>query len=117
MGTSSLVINEKEPMTIEDIARLVELTMKDRPAKIYLFGSHARNQASTESDIDFLVESSDSLITLEIMGAIEEILGDDKNFKCQAITMKQLSKADEEFRKSVESDMMLIYDRSRSDQL
>ena len=102
---------DKEPMTIEDITRLVELVMNDRPAKIYLFGSHARNQASTDSDIDLLVESSDALITLDLMGAIEEIVGDDKNFKCQAITMKQLSKADEEFRKSVETDMVLIYDK------
>ena len=102
---------EKEPMTIEDITKLVELVMNDRSAKIYLFGSHARNQASTESDIDLLVESSDALITLDLMGAIEDIVGDDKNFKCQAITMKQLSKADEEFRKSVETDMVLIYDK------
>ena len=102
---------DKEPMTIEDITRLVELVMNDRPAKIYLFGSHARNQASTDSDIDLLIESSDALITLDLMGAIEEIVGDDKNFKCQAITMKQLSKADEEFRKSVETDMVLIYDK------
>lgn len=102
---------DKEPMTIEDITRLVELVMNDRSAKIYLFGSHARNQASTDSDIDLLVESSDALITLDLMGAIEDIVGDDKSFKCQAITMKQLSKANEEFRKSVETDMVLIYDK------
>ena len=111
MDATSRRIDEKEPMTVEDIARVVRIVMKDRPAKIYLFGSHARNQDSIESDIDLLVESSDALITLEIMGAIEEILGDDENFKCQAITTKQLSKADEEFRKSVETDMMLIYDK------
>ena len=111
MESESLRIDEKEQMNIEDIARLVELVMNDRPAKIYLFGSHSRNQAAAESDIDLVVESSDALITLEIMGAIEEILGYDENFKCQAITMKQLSKADEEFRKSVESDMVLIYDK------
>lgn len=102
---------EKEPMMIEDITRLVELVMQDRSAKIYLFGSHARNQASVESDIDLIVDSSDALLTLDLMGAIEDIVGDDKNFKCQAITMKQLSKADEEFRKSVEKDMVLIYDK------
>ena len=102
---------EKEPMTIEDITRLVELVMNDRSAKIYLFGSHARNQASVESDIDLVVDSSAALLTLDIMGAIEDIIGDDKNFKCQAITTKQLSKADEEFRKSVETDMVLIYDK------
>lgn len=111
MDAESLRIEEKEPITVEDIARVVRLVMKDRPAKIYLFGSHARNQASVESDIDLVVESSDALLRLELMGAIENLVGDDKNFKCQAITMKQLSNADEEFRKSVETDMMLIYDK------
>ena len=102
---------DQESMTVEDITRLVELVMNDRSAKIYLFGSHARNQASVDSDIDLVVDSSDALLTLDLMGAIEDIVGDDKNFKCQAITMKQLSKADEEFRKSVETDMVLIYDK------
>lgn len=102
---------EKETMTLEDIARLVELAMNDRPAKIYLFGSHARNQASVNSDIDLVVESSDALLTLDLMGTIEEMIGDDESFKCQAITMKQLHKSDEEFRKSVEKDMVLIYDK------
>ena len=102
---------EKEPMTIEDIAHLVEIAMNDRSAKVYLFGSHARNQASIYSDIDLVVESSDALLTLELMGTIEEMIGDGESFKCQAITMKQLCKADEEFRKSVETDMVLIYDK------
>lgn len=102
---------EKEPMTIEDITRLVEIAMNDRSAKVFLFGSHARNQASIYSDIDLVVESSDALLTLDLMGTIEEMIGDGESFKCQAITMKQLSKADEEFRKSVETDMVLIYDK------
>lgn len=102
---------EKEPMTIEDITRLVEIAMNDRSAKVYLFGSHARNQASVYSDIDLVVESSDALLTLELMGTIEEMIGDGESFKCQAITMKQLYKADKEFRKSVETDMVLIYDK------
>lgn len=98
-------------MTIEEITRLVELVMNDLSAKVYLFGSHARNQSSTDSDIDLVIDSKDLLLTLDLMGAIEEILGDDENFKCQAITIKQLYKADEEFRKSVETDMVLIYDK------
>lgn len=102
---------EKEPMTIEDITRLVKIAMNDRSAKVYLFGSHARNQASIYSDIDLVVESSDALLTLDLMGTIEEMIGDGESFKCQAITMKQLYKADEEFRKSVETDMVLIYDK------
>lgn len=102
---------EKETMTIEDITRLVELAMNDQSAKIYLFGSHARNQASVNSDIDLVVESSDALLTLDLMGTIEEMIGDDESFKCQAITMKQLHKSDEEFRKSVETDMVKIYDK------
>lgn len=102
---------DEEVLSIEEITRLVKDAMDGRSGKVYLFGSYSRNQASVYSDIDLVVESSDALLTLDLMGTIEEMIGDDKDFKCQAITMKQLYKADEEFRKSVEMDMVLIYDK------
>lgn len=102
---------DKEVLSIDEITRLVKDAMDGRSGKVYLFGSYSRNQASIHSDIDLVVESSDALLTLDLMGTIEEMIGDDKNFKCQAITMKQLSRADEEFRSSVEKDMVLIYDK------
>ena len=102
---------DNEPLTISEITRLVNDTMRNRSAKVYLFGSHARGQATKHSDIDLVVDSEDKLLTLSLMGEIEYMCGNNIDYKCQAITMSQLTKADEEFRQSVEKDMVLIYEK------
>lgn len=100
---------DKEVLSIEEITRLVKDAMNGRDGKVYLFGSYARNEASIHSDIDLIVDSIDPLLMLHLMGAIEEMIGNEIDYKCQAITMTQLSSAGEEFKKSVEKDMTLIY--------
>lgn len=102
---------DDEPLTITEITRLVNDAMRNRSAKVYLFGSHARGQATKYSDIDLVVDSEDKLLTLSLMGEIEYMCGNNIDYKCQAITMSQLTKADEEFRQSVEKDMVLIYEK------
>lgn len=102
---------DNEPLTITEITRLVNDAMRNRSAKVYLFGSYARGQATKHSDIDLVVDSSDKFLSLELMGAIEELIGNEIDYKCQAITMSQLTKADDEFRHSVEKDMVLIYEK------
>ena len=102
---------DEEVLTIDEITRLVKDAMDGRSGEVYLFGSYARNQASIHSDIDLIVDSTDPLLTLHLMGTIEEMIGNEIDYKCQAITMSQLAKAEEKFRSSVEKDMMLIYDK------
>lgn len=102
---------DEEVLSIEEITRLVKAAMNDRPGEVYLFGSYARNQASIHSDIDLIVDSTDPLLMLHLTGAIEEMCGNEIDYKCQVITMSQLTKAEEKFRSSVEKDMMLIYDK------
>lgn len=102
---------DNEPLTISEITRLVNDAMRNRAAKIYLFGSYARGQATKHSDIDLVVDSEDKFLTLSLMGEIEYMCGNNIDYKCQAITMSQLTKADEEFRQSVEKDMVLIYEK------
>ena len=102
---------DNEPLTISEITRLVNDAMRNRSAKVYLFGSYARGQATKHSDIDLVVDSEDKLLTLSLMGEIEYMCGNNIDYKCQAITMSQLTKADEEFRRSVEKDMVLIYEK------
>lgn len=101
----------EEVLSIEEIRRLVKDAMDDRPGEVYLFGSYARNQASIHSDIDLIVDSTDPLLSLHLMGAIEEMCGNEIDYKCQVITMSQLTKAEERFRSSVEKDMVLIYEK------
>ena len=102
---------DEEVLSIEEITRLVKDAMDGRPGEVYLFGSYARNQASIHSDIDLIVDSTDPLLMLHLTGAIEEMCGNEIDYKCQVITMSQLTKAEEKFRSSVEKDMMLIYDK------
>lgn len=102
---------DDEPLTITEITRLVNDAMRNRSAKVYLFGSYARGQATKHSDIDLVVDSEDKFLTLSLMGEIEYMCGNNIDYKCQAITMSQLTKADEEFRQSVEKDMVLIYEK------
>lgn len=102
---------DEEVLSIEEITRLVKAAMDDRPGEVYLFGSYARNQASIHSDIDLIVDSTDPFLMLHLTGAIERMCGNEIDYKCQVITMSQLTKAEEKFRSSVEKDMMLIYDK------
>ena len=100
---------DEEVLTVDEIRRLVRDAMNDRPGEVYLFGSYARNQASIHSDIDLIVDSIDPLLSLHLTGAIEEMCGNEIDYKCQVITMSQLTKAEEKFRSSVEKDMILLY--------
>lgn len=100
---------DEEVLTVDEIRRLVRDAMDGRPGEVYLFGSYARNQASIHSDIDLIVDSTDPLLMLHLTGAIEEMCGNEIDYKCQAITMSQLTKAEEKFRSSVEKDMILLY--------
>lgn len=102
---------DEEVLTIDEIRRLVKDAMDDRPGEVYLFGSYARNQASIHSDIDLILDSTDPLLMLNLTGTIERMIGNEIDYKCQVITMTQLSNAEEKFKKSVEKDMVLIYEK------
>lgn len=102
---------DEEVLTVDEIRRIVRDAMDGRSGEVYLFGSYARNQASIHSDIDLIVDSTDPFLMLHLMGTIEEMIGNEIDYKCQVITMSQLTKAEEKFRSSVEKDMMLIYDK------
>ena len=102
---------DEEVLSIEEITRLVKAAMDSRSGEVYLFGSYARNQASIHSDIDLIVDSTDPLLSLHLTGAIERMCGNEIDYKCQVITMRQLKESKEKFRSSVEKDMVLIYEK------
>lgn len=102
---------DEEVLTVDEIRRLVRDAMDDRPGEVYLFGSYARNQASIHSDIDLIVDSTDPFLMLHLTGAIEEMCGNEIDYKCQVITMRQLKESKEKFRSSVEKDIVLIYEK------
>ena len=102
---------DKEVLSIDEITRLVKDAMNGRSGKVYLFGSYARNKASIHSDIDLILDSNNDLMMLNLTGTIERMAGNGIDYKCQVITMTQLSNAEEKFKRSVEKDMVLIYEK------
>ena len=102
---------DEEVLTIEEITRLVKDAMDGRSGEVYLFGSYARNQASIHSEIDLILDSNNDLMMLNLTGTIERMIGNEIDYKCQVLTMTQLSNAEEKFKKSVEKDMVLIYEK------
>lgn len=66
-----------------------ELLKKYRVRKIGLFGSYVRNQASSESDIDFIVEFEEKTFDnyLELSFALEDLF----NKKVDLLTEKGIS--------------------------
>ncbi len=60
--------------TIEKITALVKpLAEKYRVQRIYLFGSYARGEAGSDSDLDFLVYGGESFKLTEIFSLAEEL--------------------------------------------
>lgn len=102
---------DKEVLSIDEITRLVKDAMNGRDGEVYLFGSYARNEASIHSDIDLILDSTDPLLMLNLTGSIERMFGNEIDYKCQVITIRQLKGSKEEFRSSVEKDMILIYEK------
>lgn len=102
---------DKEVLSIDEITRLVKDAMNGRDGEVYLFGSYARNEASIHSDIDLILDSTDPLLMLNLTGSIERMFGNEIDYKCQVITIRQLKGSKEEFRSSVEKDMVLIYEK------
>lgn len=98
-------------MSIEKIRLVLAEIMKGRKAVIYLYGSHARQTATEHSDIDLIVDSTDPTLKLEIMGEFEYLFGNDKDYVCQAITMKQFRRMSDEFIRSAEKDMVIVYEK------
>ena len=62
--------------TIEEIKNLVKpIAEKYQVQKIYLFGSYARGEANTDSDLDFLVYGGEGFRFTMIFALAEELRG------------------------------------------
>ena len=76
-------------ITLNEIKHLVTPVMKQFPVKtLTLYGSYARNEATEESDIDFIVDSNDELLgwgLCSLLGELAEVLP--KPFHCYEKSM------------------------------
>ena len=75
--------NSAKTYTLEEIKNIIhshEVTLKDKfkAIKFYLFGSYARGEQTSESDIDLLVDTDESMSLFEFIDLndyLEEIFG------------------------------------------
>jgi predicted nucleotidyltransferase len=78
---------------IEEI--IAGVAKKYELASVYLFGSYARNEAREDSDIDFLVDRTDSKIkSLFDLGELYNLLGESLNKQIDIVTTSSLTDAD-----------------------
>ena len=103
--------------SIQELKDIVApLAQKYGAQRVYLFGSYARNEATEQSDIDLLVDTSGtalrSLFSLgQLYCDLEKALGK----KIDLITMSSLEQedrfsSDELFRRNVERERVKLYD-------
>ena len=60
-------------LSLQEIAQCVTpLAKKYKIAEVYVFGSYARNEATSESDVDFLVELQKGASLFDLMDLQDE---------------------------------------------
>ncbi len=97
--------------TIEEIKKIISpIAASHGIEKIFLFGSYARGEATSESDIDFRIEAS-AIKTLFEMGALYADLEDAFGKNLDLITTSSLKyNNDTLFLRNMRKDEKIIYD-------
>lgn len=93
--------------TIEEIRKICIpiFQKKDYINKVYLFGSYARNEATSISDIDFAVFLSNKKIGLEFY-SLYEMLSNALNKKVDVLCEEEINRI---MKKAFDKDKVLIY--------
>lgn len=102
--------------TVEEIRRrITSVAVRYRLKAVYLFGSYARGEATDESDIDFLIDTSGTpLKGLFALGAVYCDLEDALQKKIDLITTSALEQraqvpSDITFRENVARERVKLY--------
>ena len=96
-------------MTLDEIKNLVTPVMEQFPVQsLILYGSYARNEATEESDIDFIVDSNDKLLgwgLCSLLGELADVLP--KPFHCYE---KSMIIKNDELLNNIERDGVVLYE-------
>jgi uncharacterized protein len=78
-------------MINQDLQReIISAMAKFKPTRIDIFGSYARNEQTSESDLDILVDFGETVNLIEIIG-IEQELSERLGVKVDLVTMRSLN--------------------------
>jgi predicted nucleotidyltransferase len=76
--------------------KIMPAAQKYELAGVFLFGSYARNEAQDDSDVDLLIDRTNSKIrSLFDLGELYTLLGESLNKKIDLVTTSALTDADE----------------------
>ena len=93
--------------TIEEIrARAVPIAKKYGVKKFSLFGSYARGEADSQSDLDFLYDAINSKEMFAYFGFLQEL---ENEFKCH-VDLVSDSISDKKFLTEIKQNELLLYE-------
>ena len=98
-------------LSIDEIRdKIRPICEKYKVEKVWLFGSYARGEAREDSDVDLHVKAAEEMRFLELGGFyadLEEALGKEIDL------ITRIPEENKIFRRYVERDEILLYDRQR----
>ena len=102
--------------TIEQIKERVEpIAEKYRLKSVYIFGSYARGQATEDSDFDFMVDITDSVVRGWIIGGLYndlcDVFGEGTDLVTTGVLSQEQTDRTAWFTKNVIRDRVLVYER------
>ena len=98
--------------SIDEIKRIVApIAKKYDVNRVSLFGSYARGEASSVSDIDFIIDKG-RLHGLQLAGMLGDLLESfDKGVDLLTVSSIDEENAYSSFKKKVERDMVVVYEQ------
>ncbi len=97
-GLSPMIVNQSVAQDLKEIKRLIAHGLEGCRARVYFFGSRARDQASQYSDIDVAILPLEPL-PVGLLSTIREAI--EESHVPYRVDLVDLSTADPEFRKRV----------------
>ena len=102
---------EKTVLTIDEIrSALAEICKDSSVSRIWLFGSYARNEADTESDIDLIVDL-DRALDIEIFDSINGVKLDTLSLKSFDRKRQSDLRFNKRFVDRVDRERILVYEK------
>lgn len=102
---------EKTVLTIDEIrSALAEICKDSSVNRIWLFGSYARNEADTESDIDLIVDL-DRALDIEIFDSINGVKLDTLSLKSFNRKRQSDLRFNKRFVDRVDRERILVYEK------
>lgn len=105
---------KKDVLTLEEIrSALAEICKDSSVNRIWLFGSYARNEADSESDIDLIVDLENAL-DIERFDSIRDVKIDLMSLSLFNRKMQSDLRFNKSFVERVLNERILIYEKERN---